>query len=115
MQTELKLMKKQNVWTIVPILSNRNIVDCKWVYKIKKDSAGQITRYKARLVAKGFSQQLGTDFDELFSPVVRYDSLRLLTALSISLSWKRPNQLDIKGTFFYGSLNEEIYMRLPLG
>jgi len=69
MQTELKLMKEQNVWTVVPIPSNHNIVDCKWVYKIKKDSAGQITRYKARLVAKGFSQQPGTDFDELFSPV----------------------------------------------
>jgi len=43
MQTELKLMKEQNVWTVVPIPSNRNIVDCKWVYKIKKDSARQIT------------------------------------------------------------------------
>jgi len=67
------------------------------------------------LVAKGFSQQPGTDFDKLFSPVVRYDSLRLLTALSISLGWKRPDQLDIKGAFLYDSLNEEIYMRLPPG
>ena len=50
MQTELKLMKEQNVWTVV-IPSKRNLVDCKWVYKIKKDSAGQISRYKAR---KGF-------------------------------------------------------------
>jgi len=47
--------------------------------------------------------------------VVRYDSLRLLIALSISLGWKRPDQLDIKGTFLYGSLNEEIYMWLPPG
>ena len=47
--------------------------------------------------------------------MVRYDSLRLLIALSISLGWKRPDQLDIKGTFLYGSLNEEIYMWLPPG
>jgi len=114
MQEELDLMKEQDVWTVVLIPSSRhNIVDCRWVYKIKRDSAGQIKQYKARLVAKGFSQQPGTDFDEVFSPVVRYDSLRLLIALSISLGWKRPDQMDVKGAFLYGNLNKEIYMRLP--
>jgi len=109
-------MKEQDVWTVVPIPSPRhNIVDCKWVYKIKRDSAGQIKRYKARLVAKGFSQQPGTDFDEIFSPVVRYDSLRLLIALSISLGWQQPDQMDVKGAFLYGNLDGEIYMRLPPG
>jgi len=116
MQDELQLLADQAVWTVVPIPSPKhNIVGCKWVYKIKRDAAGEISRYKARLVAQGYSQQPGTDCDEIFSPVVRYDSLRLLIALSISLGWKQPDQLDIKGAFLYGSRNEEIYMKLPPG
>jgi len=78
-------------------------------FKIKRNSSGQISRYKARLVAQGFSQQLGTDFDEIFSPVVHYDSLRLLIALSCHLQWI-PDQLDIKGAFLYGYL-KDIYMK----
>jgi hypothetical protein len=62
-----------------------------------------------------FADEPGTDFDELFAPVVRYDSLRLLIAISVSLGWAIPDQLDIKGAFLYGYLNEEIYMRLPPG
>jgi len=116
MQDELQLLADQAVWTVVPLpLPQHNIVGCKWVYKIKRDAAGEISRYKARLVAQEYSQQPGIDFDEIFSPVVRYDSLRLLIALSISLGWKQPDQLDIKGAFLYGFLNEEIYMKLPPG
>ena len=59
----------------------------KWIYKIKRDANGNIAYYKARLVAQGFSQQPGTDFDEIFSPVVLYDSLRLLIALAAYHRW----------------------------
>ena len=75
---------------------------------------GNIIRHKARLVAQGYSQQPGTDFDEIFSPVVRYDSLRLLIALSLHFNWL-PDRLDIKGAFLYGYLQDEIYMALPVG
>jgi len=81
-QEELDLLKVQNVWTIVPEAKNRNIIGCRWVYKIKRDATGNISRYKARLVAQGFSQQPGTDFDAIFSLVVRYDSLWLLIAVT---------------------------------
>jgi len=116
MQEELKLLGDQEVWTVVPLPHPKlNIVGYRWVYKIKGDASGNISRYKAKLVAQGFSQQPGTDFDEIFAPVVRYDSLRLLTLLSISLGWQQPDQLDIKGAFLYGYLNEEIYVRLLPG
>jgi len=60
MQDELKLLADQAVWTVVPLPSPKhNIVGCKWVYKIKRDAAGNISRYKARLVAQGYSQQPG--------------------------------------------------------
>jgi hypothetical protein len=115
MKDELKILMDQGVWEVVPTPANHNIVGSRWVFKIKRDAAGNISRYKARLVAQGFSQQPGTDFDEIFAPVVRYDSLRLLIALSISLGWPIPDQLDIKGAFLYGYLEEEVYMKLPPG
>ena len=70
MKAELEAMKEQDVWTIVPEPKDRNIVGSKWVYKIKRDANGNIDQYKARLVAKGFSQQLGSDYNEIFLPVV---------------------------------------------
>src|SRR5207302_11208034 len=75
---------------------------------------GNIIRHKGRLVVRGYSQQPGNDFEEIFSPVVRYDSLRLLIALSFHFNWL-PDQLDIKGAFLYGYLQDEIYMALPVG
>src|SRR5258706_13425940 len=115
MQQELETLHFNNTWSVVPLpRSDRNIVGSKWIYKIKRDANGDIAHYKARLVAQGFSQQPGTDFDEIFSPVVRYDSLRLLIALAAHHRW-RPQQLDIKGAFLYGYLKEEIYMQLPEG
>ena len=83
--------------------------------QIKRGAAGNISCCKARLIAQGFSQQPGTDFDEVFAPVVRSDSLRFLMAISISLGWPKADQLDINGAFLYGYLNEEVYMRLPPG
>lgn len=73
-----------------------------------------MTRYKARLVAQGFSQRPGIDFDEIYAPVARYDSLRLLLALAAKNGWS-PMQLDIKAAFLYGELQEKIYMELPPG
>jgi len=87
MQEELDLLKDQNVWTIVPEPKICNIVGCRWEYEIKQDATGNITKYKARLVAQGFSQQPGSDFDKIFSPVVRYDSLQLLIALLLYFNW----------------------------
>ena len=115
MQQELDTLHYNNTWSVVPLpRSDWNIVGSKWIYKIKRDANGDIARYKARLVAQEFSQQPGTDFDKIFSPVVRYDSLRLLIALAAHYRW-RPQQLDIKGAFLYGYLKEEIYMQLPQG
>ena len=114
MQEELKIMEEQEVWTVVPI-PNRNIVGSKWVFRIKKDENRKVTRFKARLVAKGFTQQPGVDFDEVFSPVVRFDTLRVLIAKTVQQQGWSAIQLDIKAAFLYGTLHEEIYMVLPEG
>lgn len=114
MDEELESLKENEVWDVVPRPANRKIVDSKWVYKIKTDANGNIDRYKARLVARGFTQQPGVDYDEIFSPVVRFDSMRLLLAIAAVKGW-RPRQLDVKTAFLYGILKEEVYMQLPEG
>ena len=111
---ELLALGKNETWTIVDKPSDRKIIGSKWVFKIKRDSMGNIEKYKARLVAKGFSQIEGLDYDELFAPVMRFDSLRLLLAIAATKGW-RPQQMDVTAAFLYPELNEELYMQLPEG
>jgi histone deacetylase 1/2 len=109
-EEELNSLFKAGTWIVVD-RSKRLVVDSKWVYKIKQQADGLVERYKARLVARGFTQRSGYDFDEIFSLVVRYESLRLLFALFAQREWKS-QQYDIKTTFLYDDLTEEIYMKL---
>jgi hypothetical protein len=95
-QDELDSLKENQVWNVVDRPKGRKVVDSKWVFKIKHNADGSIDRYKARLVAKGFTQIQGLDFDETFSPVVRYDTLRLLLALSAHFQWT-PRLWDFGG------------------
>uniref|UniRef100_A0A2N9J6E2 Integrase catalytic domain-containing protein n=1 Tax=Fagus sylvatica TaxID=28930 RepID=A0A2N9J6E2_FAGSY len=106
MQDEFDALQKQGTWSLVPPPPHKNIVGCKWVYKLKRHSDGTIARYKARLVAKGFHQQQGVDYDETFSPVVKPPTVRLILSLAVSLNWPL-RQLDVKNAFLHGTLKEE--------
>ncbi|CAD5168108.1 unnamed protein product [Musa acuminata subsp. malaccensis] len=81
MKEELKSMVHNDVWDLVELPNDCKRVGCKWVFKTKRDSTGNIERYKARLVAKGFSQKEDIDYNETFSPVSKKDSLRIVMAL----------------------------------
>uniref|UniRef100_A0A2N9HE34 Integrase catalytic domain-containing protein n=1 Tax=Fagus sylvatica TaxID=28930 RepID=A0A2N9HE34_FAGSY len=114
MNEEFQALQKQGTWILVPAPSSKNIVGCKWVYKLKYNSNGSISRYKARLVAKGFHQQYGVDFDETFSLVIKPPTVRLILSLATSLNWPL-RQLDVKNAFLHGTLKEEVYMAQPPG
>jgi len=114
MDEELKSLKENDVWDVIPRPAGRKIVASRWVYKAKGNAQGEVERYKARLVAKWFSQILGQDYNEIFAPMVRYDSLRRLLSSSACKGW-RPRQLDVRTAFSYGILKEEVYMDLPEG
>lgn len=83
---EYQALVKNNVWRLVDKPKNKNIIPCKWVFTLK-DTPGE-RLYKARLVAKGFSQIHGIDYDETYSPVVRYSTIRLLFALAVDMGLK---------------------------
>jgi hypothetical protein len=114
MEEKLKSLEENDVWDVILKPTGSKIVARRWVYKAKENAQGEVEQYKARLVAKGFSQILGEDYDEIFAPVVRYDSLRVSLTLSSCIGWQ-PWQLDVKTAFLYGISKEEVYMDLPEG
>ncbi|WVZ95460.1 hypothetical protein U9M48_041223, partial [Paspalum notatum var. saurae] len=114
MQDEYTALLRNQTWHLVEASKGKNVVDCKWVFKIKKKSDGSIDRYKARLVAKGFKQQYGIDYEDTFSPVVKIATVRLVLSIDVSKGWTL-RQLDVQNAFLHGILEEEVYMRQPPG
>jgi len=92
----------------------KNIIGCKWIFKIKPDSKGGVEKFKARLVAQEFSQRPGFDFEKTYAPVARLTTLRTMVAISAAQGWEI-HQLDIKTAYLNGDLDEEVYMKEPPG
>ncbi|KAL5858701.1 hypothetical protein ACOSQ3_006159 [Xanthoceras sorbifolium] len=111
---EMSSMKSNKVWDLVELPNGAKAIGCKWVFKTKKDSLGNIERYKARLVAKGFTQKEGIDYTETFSPVSKKDSLRVILALVAQFDFEL-QQMDVKTAFLNGDLEDEVYMKQPEG
>lgn len=114
MKAEFDSLNKHGTWILVDRPAGRKTTKCKWVYKIKKDTSGNVTKYKARLVAKGFTQVAGVDYGETFSPVARLSSVRLLFAFAAHHGLT-VDHLDVETAFLNGDLEEEIYMEQPEG
>ncbi|GJW81786.1 retrotransposon protein, putative, ty1-copia subclass [Tanacetum coccineum] len=115
MKEEMDSLRKNKTWELVDHPAGQKLVSCKWLFKIKEGIEGvQKPRYKARLVARGFTQRAGIDYNEVFSPVVRHTSIRVILALTACKDYEL-EQLDVKTTFLHGNLEEVIYMRQPSG
>lgn len=81
MKDEMKLMANNDVWDLVKLPGGKKPIDCKWIFKTKRNSKGNVERYKAHLVAKGFTQKEEIDYKETFSPISSKDSFRIIIAL----------------------------------
>ncbi|GJR37375.1 retrotransposon protein, putative, ty1-copia subclass [Tanacetum coccineum] len=113
MKEEMDSLRKNKTWELVDHPAGQKLVSCKWLFKIKEGIEGvQKPRYKARLVARGFTQRAGIDYNEVFSPVVRHTSIRVILALTACKDYEL-EQLDVKTAFLHGNLEEVIYMKQP--
>jgi hypothetical protein len=84
MDSEFSALILNKTWHLVPPSEDRNLIDYRWVYKIKRKADGSIDRYKTRLIAKGFKQRYDIDYDDTFSPVVKFATIHLVLSVAIS-------------------------------
>ena len=109
MEEEIEQIKKIKTWTLVPRLEGKNVISIKWVFRKKLDENGEVTRNKERLVCKGYVEEEGIDYGEIFTFVAILEGVRTLLAYSAYKCFKI-YQMDVKFAFFYGILEEEVYI-----
>jgi hypothetical protein len=114
-QTELNSLAKREVFEpVVQTPEGVSLVGYKWVFVRKRNEKNEIVRYKARLVAQGFLHKLGVDYEETYSPVVDAITFRFLISLVVTESLDMC-LMDVVTTYLYGSLDNDIYMKIPEG
>ena len=114
MDDEYKSLMDAGTFELVKLPQGANLVTCRWVFRLKQNADGSVSRFKARLVARGFTQRQGVDYDLTFAPVVKLQSVRALLALAASQDWEI-HQMDVVTAYLNGDLEHTIYMAQPEG
>ena len=114
MHEEPNQFVRNNVWELIPRLENVQVIGTKWIFKNKTNEDGEIIRNKSQLVAQGYTQVIGVDFDESFTPVARLESICILMSIACTMNFKL-YQMDVKCAFLNGYLNEEVFVEQPKG
>jgi histone deacetylase 1/2 len=114
MDEEFTALMRNGTWSLVPTTPGLNVIDSMWIFKSKRRSDGSLERKKAQLVAKGYHQQYGVDFDDMFNPVIKPTTIRIMLSYTVSNQWL-VREIDIQNAFLNDNLTEEIYMQQSLG
>ena len=114
MADEINSQMENETWQLVSLPEGKSLLKNRWVFRLKLKSDGKIDKAKARLVVKGCAQKPGVDYDEIYSPVARYDTVRVLLSVAAAHNLDL-YQFDIKTAFLYGEVEEELYMAQPQG
>ena len=105
MVEEYQSIIRNDVWEMVPTPKYKSVVSSKWIFKTKNSINGSIEKYKEIFIARGFSQKEGIDYEDTFSLVARYTSVRTILSLASNMNWKL-HQMDVKTTFLNGLIEE---------
>jgi transposase InsO family protein len=114
MKAEMDALAQAGTWVLTSMPPGKRAVGNKWVYRVKRDSTGNIDKFKARLVAQGFTQREGIDYGETFAPVAKFNSIRGLLAL-VAYHDLELHQMDVVSAYLNGDIDVEIYMKQPQG
>ncbi|RDX90134.1 hypothetical protein CR513_28030, partial [Mucuna pruriens] len=110
MQDEINSLHDNRTSDLVKLPNNKKFLENRWIYRVKQESNYVSPRYKARLVVKDFRDKKGVDFNKIFSHVVKMSSIRIVLSLATTFDLE-VEYMDVKTTFLYGDLKEEIYMK----
>ena len=108
---KLQSIEKNHIWEPTELPPKKKPIEVKWIFKLKLNSDGLVTRHKARLVAKGFMQKAEVDYKEIFAPMTIIETIRLAMALASKRNWLVYHY--VKYAFLNGSLNEDVYVTQP--
>nr|GEU39745.1 zinc finger, CCHC-type [Tanacetum cinerariifolium] len=108
MKVELDSINKNNTWELTTLPKGHKAIGLKWVFKTKKDANGNIIKHKARLVAKGYIQEHGIDFEEVFAPIARMETIRLLLAIAANNKWENYTKISRDSTIIVGVYVDDI-------
>ena len=87
MDEEIKVIHRNNTWEMTELPEGSQLIGMKWVFKKKMNAQGKIEQYKARLVVTRYKQKAGIDYDEVFAPVARMETIRLLISQAVQFKW----------------------------
>jgi hypothetical protein len=114
MMKEMTSIEKNDTWSLIDLPPDRKPIKIKWMFKVKQDEHGAVSKHKARIVVKGYARRHSIDYDEVFSPMARLDLVHLLITLTAHEGWEM-HYIEIKLTFLNDELLKEVYVEHPTG
>lgn len=114
MNLEIETIERNNTWYLVDLPKDAKCIGVKWIFNTKLNENGEIEKHKARLVARRYGQEYGVDYMEVFEPVARMDTIRIMIAIASQRGWSS-FQMDVKSAFLHGTLEENVYVQQPMG
>jgi hypothetical protein len=112
-KAELSQLKNLGVWTAVDPVKGRKVIGTCWVFALKQETSGAITKFKACYVARGFNQRLGQDCGNTYAPTASLATLRLLLSISVQNGFST-HSFDISSAYLYSPIDKEVYVKPPL-